>query len=793
VTVAERDRDTARQAGPAVRTGPSRPALLGPLAVAAAFLVHAATVDVGRWRGIGGETGNAVAYFAALLVPLVWAYPAVVRADRGRRGWRLVVAGLAVWTLASVAWVVFVMPTAGSSWVDPLWLAFYPLAGAGLVVLVRAHAAEVGLGPWVDGLVGGIAAAAIGATIFEPALRITDGDRVDVAVNLVYPLADLLLLLLATMAVIVTVGATARSFTWLAAGLAAFAVGDTIYLLQSANGTYLDGSVQELCWTGGFALIALAARTRAGTTPRSRPDRLPTIAWVPMALATTALVLVGIHLVRTAAPIGAWLALAAVAASLPRFLLAGLDTRRLRQARHDAHTDALTGLPNRRGYYLAVDGWLEGRADAGFGAPDAAADEALAVIVLDLNGFKDVNDGYGHAAGDVVLAQLAQRLRAGVPSGDDVVRLAGDEFVVVSRCPRADAHATAEATAARLVEALSQPVEIGEASFRLGASAGIARHPEHGTTADELLAAADLAMYAAKRDRSAFRTYEVDAPYVERDRLRRLHELRRALDGGELVLAYQPQAATCTGVVEHVEALVRWDHPTRGRLAPAEFLPLVASAGLDCRVTEIVVGLALAQLAAWRDEGLDLTVSVNVTASDLLGDALVPLVAGALERHGVPPWRLIVEITEESLVTDLDQAAWCVTELRDLGVAVAVDDFGVGYSSLSQLQHLVVDELKLDRSLLASCRTNARADAVVRSAITLAHGLGMVAVAEGVEDTETWRHLGDLGCDRIQGYRLSPPIPAEAVPTFVARAMQSLAVVEGPRPTADADEVVDPV
>jgi diguanylate cyclase len=795
VTVTRPDRDTGTRVDTARRAGPARRALLGPAAVGIAFLAHAATVDVGGWRGYGGESGNTVAYYAALIVPLAWAFPAVARADRGRRGWRLIVAGLALWTLGDLAWVAFVPATVETSWVDGMYLAFYPLAGAGLVVLVRTHAADVGLGPWLDGIVGGIAAAAIGATIFEPALRITGGNRVDVAVNLVYPFADLLLVLLATMAVIVTVGATARSFTWLAVGLAAFAIGDTIYLLRSANGTYLDGGVHELTWTGGFALMALAARTHDVGTPRSRPERLSTIAWMPMALATTALALVAIHLVRTGASLGAWVALAAVTASLPRFLLAGLDTRRLRQARLDAHTDALTGLPNRRAYYLAVDGWLE-RAASGTGSDGYGGGESLAVIVLDLNGFKDVNDGYGHAAGDEVLAQLGQRLRATVRPDDDVVRLAGDEFVVVSRCLRSNAHAEAEDTAARLVDALAQPVDIGEASFRLGASAGIARHPEHGATADELLAAADLAMYAAKRGRSAFRTYEVDATYVERDRLRRLHELRQALDGGELVLAYQPQAATCTGIVQHVEALVRWDHPTRGRLGPAEFLPLVASAGLDARVTEIVMCQALAQLAAWRADGLDLTVSVNVTASDLLGDHLVPLVADALDRHRVPPWRLIVEITEESLVTDLDRAAWCVTELRDLGVAVAVDDFGVGYSSLSQLQHLVVDELKLDRSLLASCRTNARADAVVRSAITLAHGLGMVAVAEGVEDTETWRHLGDLGCDRIQGYRLSPPIPADAVPSFVARAQQSLAVVEGARATADfdeEDEVVDPV
>jgi diguanylate cyclase len=778
--VADRRRgDRAVRLSTPVRARVSAVLVLGTLAA------HAATVDVGGWQGVGGETGNIVAYHAALAVPLLWALPALARRDRARLGWRLVVAGMGAWTLASFAWLAFVMPATGVSFADGLWLGFYPLAGGGVVVLVRAHAVGVGLGPWLDGVVGGIAAAAIGATLFEPALRVTEGSPFDVGVNLIYPLGDLVLLLLTTMAVVVTGGATARAFSWLALGLGVFALGDTIYLFQTANGTYLDGGVQELSWTVGFALMALAARTDEVPRPRVRPDRLSALTWLPLSLAALAVVLAGVHLARAGAALGAWLAVVAVAASLPRFLLAGLDARALREARIDARTDPLTGLPNRRGYYAAVDAWIAG--DGGHDADRATPSCGFAVIVLDLNGFKDVNDGYGHAAGDEVLAQLAQRLTRTIRAGDHVVRLAGDEFVVVARCDAADARHESEVAAARLVDALAQPVELADASFRLGASAGIARFPDHGATADELLAAADLAMYAAKRDRCTFRTYEVDATYVERDRLRRLLELREALDGGQLALAYQPQADSRTGAVHHVEALVRWDHPTRGRLAPAEFLPLVTAAGLEGRVTEIVVGQALAQLAAWRRDGLDLTVSVNVTAADLLGDDLVPLVAGALDVHGVPPWAVIVEITEESLVTDLERAAWCVTELRDLGVAVAVDDFGVGYSSLSQLQHLVVDELKLDRSLLASCRTNARADAVVRSAITLAHGLGMVAVAEGVEDTETWRHLGDLGCDRIQGYRLSPPLPADAVPTFVARAAQALGLDRA----ADAQDRVE--
>ncbi len=277
-------------------------------------------------------------------------------------------------------------------------------------------------------------------------------------------------------------------------------------------------------------------------------------------------------------------------------------------------------------------------------------------------------------------------------------------------------------------------------------------------------------MYHAKREGKGVEVYDAAVAYEGRDRLRRVADLQRALEVDELVLHFQPIVHAGSGAVTGAEALLRWQHPEQGLLGPGAFLPLVAEAGLIESVTRVVVEQAVAELARWRSVGLDLCLAINVTAADLLGDRLVTTIEDALRHHGVDPRRLIVEITEESFVADLPRAARTVDRLRGAGMAVAVDDFGVGFSSLSQLQHLVVDELKLDRSLTSAFTSNPRAGAVVRSAVLLAHGLGMTVVAEGVEDVETWRALASAGCDLIQGYLVARPMPAEQFAAWLSTA-----------------------
>ena len=417
-----------------------------------------------------------------------------------------------------------------------------------------------------------------------------------------------------------------------------------------------------------------------------------------------------------------------------------------------AMTDALTGLPNRKRLAERAAEAFEEALDGGSPGP--------ALLLFDLDRFKEVNDTLGHHVGDRLLVLVGSRLTAAVREVDSVARLGGDEFAVLLPGTGSEA---AEQTARRLLAELAAPIVLEGLLVDVRASVGVAVAPQHGDDLDELLQHADVAMYLAKEQGGGVEQYDVQRDRNSTDRLGMVGELRRALTGDELEVHYQPKADLRTGRVDGVEALVRWRNPERGLVPPDEFVPLAESCGLVELLTARVLDAAVAQLAAWHAQGLQLSVAVNVSVRDLAGGLLVDRVTSSLLRHGVAARWLQLEVTEGSLLADSTGAATTLRELDELGVALSLDDFGTGYSSLGHLRRLPVQELKIDRSFVQRMGDDPRDRAIVRSVVDLAEGLGMRVVAEGVEDLATWQALRELGCDVAQGWYVCRPQAADVL------------------------------
>ncbi|MFI2675084.1 putative bifunctional diguanylate cyclase/phosphodiesterase [Streptomyces rimosus] len=411
--------------------------------------------------------------------------------------------------------------------------------------------------------------------------------------------------------------------------------------------------------------------------------------------------------------------------------------------------DPLTGLPNRQ--WLLERTWTALDDAERIGARSA-------LVLIDLDRFRSVNDTLGHLAGDRLLLQIADRLRHALPRGAEAARLGGDEFAVL--LPTADSLTSAQRVARNLVAALGSPLDLDGLTLVLEASAGVAVFPDHALDAEGLLRRADVAMYQAKRDRSGVEVYEAKRDGNTPDRLGLLGDLRRALDAGDVELHYQPKVGF-DGHVAGLEALVRWVHPERGRVPPDEFIAIAESSGLMPRLTEYVLETALAQVARWRASGLEVPVAVNVSPRDVHTPGFAGAVAARLARHQVPPGSLQLEITEHVLLEDPQRAADTLAGLTGHGVKMSLDDFGTGYSSLVHLRRLPVSELKIDRSFVARLAVDNEDAEIVRCTLDLAHSLGLLVVAEGVEDDETWERLRDLGCDAVQGWLVAAAMPPD--------------------------------
>jgi diguanylate cyclase len=442
-------------------------------------------------------------------------------------------------------------------------------------------------------------------------------------------------------------------------------------------------------------------------------------------------------------------------------------TRRLRrqaaQAEHDSLHDPLTGLPNRalfrRRLELGVNRGIPG-----------------AVVLVDLDRFKEVNDSLGHHAGDELLKAVAERLRGAVREGDIVARLGGDEFGLL--LPDLTDPSAARELVSRVSEALTEELVVERVPLSVEASFGIALHPTDGRDVATLLNAADAAMYHGKRGTDAVVVFDTALATQPSQQLSLQHDLRRAMEDDDLRLEYQPQVDLHAGRVASVEALLRWDHPERGLLLPGAFLPGAEQTAVMAALTEWVVRRALIDCAAWTAAGHDWDVAVNVSARNLEQDGFAGTVAALAAELGVAPPRLTLEVTETALPSDLEAASRTLAELRAYGFGTSLDDFGVGYASLSHLRELALTEVKIDRAFVSRLDENKEDREVVRSLVRLAHGLGLSVCAEGVETDDAADWLAAVGSDRAQGYLFSRPVPWPAVPARMPHCSPSTPIHE---------------
>jgi diguanylate cyclase (GGDEF)-like protein len=627
------------------------------------------------------------------------------------------------------------------------YLLFYPLMLAALVALVRSQMRGLAWSVLLDSAVGALGSAAILAALLGPVLSsaVNEPENLATAVAVAYPVFDLLLVA-AIAGIAASPGLTVGPrWTFLVGGLVLFAVADVVYALLEVSGTYLVGLPLDAAWALGLALMAVwvdaAGRPNLG---RHFHDRKTPALFVPAVAVAAGL---GVLIVGTqvAQPLAAVI-LASVTVALAAIPL----VFRQRMLRRQARTDDLTGLPNRRALYTDAPAVLTVSRVAG-------RQRHSALLLLDLDRFKEVNDSLGHDVGDQLLIQVSARLAAALPADALLARLGGDEFAVLVG---GAGEPEAMALAVTLRDALALPFALDGLAVETRASIGIALFPEQGHDLSDLLRRADMAMYKAKATGSGAHIYRSEDDSHGDTRLRTLQELRVAITHDQLLVYYQPKVSLLTGAVTGVEALVRWQHPDRGLLLPEDFLDLVEESGLIHELTRVVLTKALDQAVVWQASGHALTIAVNMSASSLVNIELPDQIVGMVRERGLPASALMLEITEDFLMSDRERARAVLTRLRDAGIQIAVDDFGTGYSSLSYLRDLPIDELKLDKSFVLPMNDDARAASLVASTIDLAHSLGLRMVAEGVETGAAYDELARYGCDHAQGFFMSHPIPA---------------------------------
>ncbi|HET6817695.1 MAG TPA: EAL domain-containing protein [Mycobacteriales bacterium] len=551
---------------------------------------------------------------------------------------------------------------------------------------------------------------------------------------------------------------------WAAAMVAARAF-YAVLTQRPVLGTDAAFTARDIPCALGAAAIFFALHHGFGLRRPAEDGRRRRVQKLVFELSTSGLLLAFAPVVVATIGITAWL--------LPLLLLpiatiqksAELAAERERQAVFDA----LTGLPNRAR--------LQQRASVAL-AEAARTGSTVALMLLDLDHFKEINDTLGHRVGDNLLRAVGERLAGAVRETDVVARLGGDEFgVLTSSMTTAD---DAVVLAERLLNVLREPFFVDGVRLQSQASIGIAVSPDHGNDVDTLVQRADVALYTAKEERGCWSMYSPEADRYTPERLAMLGELRAGLETGQLVVFYQPKSDAETGVVVGVEALARWQHPTRGLLPPDEFIPLAENTGLIGDLTFEVLRQALAQVRTWHRKGMRLGVSVNLSVRQLTDMNLPRDVAALLADFHLPASVLTLEVTETTIMADPSRTLHVLRMLADIGIDLSIDDFGTGYSSLAYLRRLQADELKIDKSFVMGMSRNSNDAVIVRSTIELGHNLGLRMVAEGVEDAETWHLLRKLGCDVVQGYHLSRPLPPQQITEWLSE--RKLRVALDPQP-----------
>jgi diguanylate cyclase (GGDEF)-like protein len=682
-----------------------------------------------------------------------------VRTTESRKSWMIFAFGISIYGLGNVLWAAWIehLPNPPiPSICDGMWLTLYPCCYVGIVGLARLRERRVPARMWLDGIVAGLGIAAIGAAIVvRPVLASVSGGTAAVITEMAYPLCDLLLAALVVGVLALRGWRLDRMWGMLGAGFIALAAADCLYALQVAHGASAPSALTNMTYDIGVMLLALAAWQPGATI---EADTVPSTAvlGIPAAFTVSALgLLIYDHFSRLD-PIALTLAMLTMLVAFARIALTFRDVHALAETRRQAMTDDLTSMPNRRHFLRRVhDGIIASRATG----------ESLALLIVDLDHFKELNDTLGHDAGDQLLRQVGERLHGVLRASDTAARLGGDEFGVL--LSDSSDGANAELVAEKILKAIAQPFPIKSVGLRVTASIGIALFPEHAENDEQLMQHADVAMYEAKAAQSGYACYARERDKHSLERLTLAGELSHALENGEIEAHFQPKADAGSRRIVGVEALVRWQHPTRGLISPAEFVTVAEQAGLGRALTRRMLDLALTQVRIWRDEGFELHVAVNTTVADLQDTQFPAEVAATLEAHGLPPEALVLEVTENMVLADPVRVGDVLAQLGELGLGLSLDDFGTGFSSLTHLKSLPVGEVKIDRSFVGRMTTDPVDAAIVQATIQLAHSIGIRVVAEGIEDQVTWSSLVANRCELVQGYALSRPLPAIDLDTLL--------------------------
>lgn len=687
-------------------------------------------------------------HLLALAVPAVAVWLRARTDDRNQVAWSILTVGIVCNLLGELVYTFHdqnqdPVPFPGFS--DVFYLASYVAFLVTMVLLTQRSLGPSARVARLDGLIVGLAAGAAAVALWFDVVLEQSGSPAAVAVGMAYPLFNVVVVVLATSGLTVAGFRPSASVLLFILGAQTMAVGDVIFLRQIAAGAYVPNTLLEVTWSLGIVLFCIAPWVRSDR-PKPHPVSVLASVTLPGLASVAALVVIAWGIATDIPQLAMWMSVGAIATVLARVGLTVRELRRATDAFRQARTDEMTGLLNRRGFAEELDRRL-------------AQDAPLLVMLIDLNGFKEINDSLGHQAGDQLLVVVAQRFARAIPPNGLLARLGGDEFGVAVNAAGQNVDAK---VGNALLDSLDEPISLDGVTVRVGASIGVSSSLEHGTTRAELVRAADVAMYDAKANQRGVARYRVDRDPHSREQLALLEELRNAIERREFQMHYQPTIDVLSGSVVGMEALVRWQHPARGLLPPADFVPLAERVGLIPALTRSVLDLSVAHLSKMRRDGYQLRLSVNISAKDLADDGLPTYVRSTLAAHEVPAHALTLEITETAVAVDLERASRVLNELRADGVRVSIDDFGVGYSSMSQLLQLPLDELKLDRSFIANLDRDVRAQAVLAAAIELGRTLGLAVVAEGVEHSAAMQEVIGRGVDIAQGYYFSPALdPAD--------------------------------
>jgi diguanylate cyclase (GGDEF)-like protein len=690
---------------------------------------------------------------------LAIARPVLVR--RNRPAWILIALAVTSWTIGELYWSAAlsgadVVPV--PSLADAFYVAMYPLAYVGLILLARAGSRRLPASVWLDGVVSSLAAGAVFAAIAlgDVLARAGGGDSTATLTNLSYPIGDLVLFVVSVAAMATVRWRPDPAWWLLGSGAAFFAVADTAYLFTVANNTFSDGN-----WVAGMWMVGLTFMALAGSAPRRGPAeevRGFAALVIPILFSLTAL---GVLIVGTFVdlhPVAIVLASGCLVAAGVRAALTFEQTRELARTQVAANTDVLSGLGNRR----VLDTQLPALLDR------IGPDNQLVLTIISVDHLPDINSILGYSTGDTILNTVGARLRRNLPADAVPARLGGVEMAVLRMVGPAGRTNVQRDTHA-LLRTLAEPVPAGEATVHIGLRAGIALAPSHADRPADLIRCAADALRQAKEHGSEVEMYDPAGDIGNEFGPAVFPDLLRAIEHAEFTTYYQPKIDVGSGRPVALEAMLRWHHPALGVIDADLVRPIAVRVGLARRMTRILLEAALTNCAAWQQQGVDMGVAVDVTAADVLDAELPYDLARLINKFGLAPSAVTLEISEEVILIDPRRTSTALEQLRHFGVRLALDHYGRSAPSLTRLRTTPIDELKLDPSFVTPILDSPQDAAVVRSTVELAKSLNIVAVVAGVDTVELFDAVVDVGCVGAQGAALGPAMTVDALRAWVGQ------------------------